>query len=86
MSAKLNWLLDRLGENSTWRGIISLLTAGGVVLDPDKASSIIAAGLALVGVINIFRKAPPTAEDVAHAVNTGDTKFLVKPDLSEPTK
>lgn len=76
---KLNWLLERLSENSTWRGIIGLITATGVVLKPEQGEKIIAAGLALVAVINIFRKAPPTAADVAHAVNTGDTKFLVQP-------
>jgi hypothetical protein len=79
MSTKWNWLLDRLSENSTWRGIITLLTAAGVVLDPEKANSIIAAGLALVGVINVFRKAPPSAQAVAIAVNTGNTEHLVKP-------
>ena len=52
----MNYLLERLTENSTWRGIIMLLTAVGVQLDPAQANAIIAAGLALVGIINVFRK------------------------------
>jgi len=58
MKSVLDWLLARLGENSTWRGVIALLTAVGVTLDPEKSNAIIAAGLALIGVINVFRKAP----------------------------
>lgn len=52
----MNYLLERLTENSTWRGIIMLLTAVGVQLDPAQANAIVAAGLALVGIINVFRK------------------------------
>ena len=84
MNVKWNWLLDRLLENSTWRGIIAILTAAGVVLDPEKSNSIIAAGLALVGMINVFRKAPPTKQAVAIAVNTGNTEHLVKTSAAEP--
>jgi hypothetical protein len=54
----MNWILARLSENSTWRGIILLLTAAGVKLRPDLVDSIIAAGLTLVGLINVIRKAP----------------------------
>jgi hypothetical protein len=73
MNANMNWVLDRLGENSTWRGIIGIVTASGVVLSPQNGEKIIALGLALVGVINIFRKAPPSAADVASAVNSANT-------------
>ena len=52
----MNYLLDRLSENSTWRGLVMLLTAVGVQVDPSQANAIIAAGLALVGLINVFRK------------------------------
>lgn len=61
MKSFLNWCLDRLGENSTWRGIIAIATAAGVALDETKASQIIATGLALIGLINVFRKAPAAA-------------------------
>lgn len=52
----LNILLERLTENSTWRGIILLATAVGLRLEPELQAQIIAAGLALVGVINVIRK------------------------------
>lgn len=52
----MNYLFDRLKEDSTWRGILMLLTAAGVHLDPSQANAIIALGLSLVGFINVFRK------------------------------
>ena len=64
MNDKMSWLLDRLGENSTWRGIIGIVTASGAVLKPEQADKIIAAGIAIVAVINIFRKAPPSQADL----------------------
>jgi len=52
----LFFVLDRLSENSTWRGLILVAVALGVKLDPEMQTQIIAAGLGLVGTINIFRK------------------------------
>jgi len=52
----LDYILERFNETSTWRGIISLITGLGVKLRPDLAESIISAGLALMGVINVVRK------------------------------
>lgn len=52
----VNIIIDRLSENSTWRGIILVATAVGVKLDPELQESIIAAGLGLVGLINVIRK------------------------------
>jgi len=52
----MNFLLERLAENSTWRGLVMLATAVGVQLDPNQANAIIAVGLAVVGLINVFRK------------------------------
>ena len=49
-------ILDKLSENSTWRGLILLATAAGVNLEPELQTQIVAAGLGLVGVINILRK------------------------------
>ena len=45
------YLMARLSEASTWRGIVALLTAAGVVLSPEQIESIIAAGLALIGLL-----------------------------------
>ena len=45
------YVLERLKEPSTWRGIVLLLTALGVPLAPGIADAVIAAGLAVVGLI-----------------------------------
>ena len=50
------FVLDRLSENSTWRGLILVAVALGVKIEPELQNQIIAAGLGLVGTINIFRK------------------------------
>lgn len=52
----INIAIERLKENSTWRGIILVVTALGVKLDPALQEQIIVAGLSLVGLINIVRK------------------------------
>lgn len=48
------WLAKRLREASTWRGIVGVLTAFGLVLSPEKIDAIVAAGLGLIGVIGAF--------------------------------
>lgn len=55
--AVLDWLLDRLQEDSTWRGVIQVLTSvGAVAITPDTAIQVIAAGTGIVGTINVLRK------------------------------
>jgi len=46
-----SYVLNRLRESSTWRGIILLLTAVGVPIAPELADMIISAGLAVAGLI-----------------------------------
>jgi hypothetical protein len=52
----VNIVLERLSENSTWRGLILVATALGVKLDPELQNAILAAGLGLIGLINVIRK------------------------------
>ena len=52
----VNLLLEKLSENSTWRGLILIATAVGVRLEPELQESIIVVGLGLVGLINVIRK------------------------------
>ena len=52
----VNILLERLSENSTWRGLILVATALGVKLDPELQNQVLVAGLGLVGLINVIRK------------------------------
>jgi hypothetical protein len=52
----MDYLLNQLGQSSTWRGIILIVGALGWQLSPEHNEAIIAAAIALVGVINVFRK------------------------------
>ena len=45
------YILERLKEPSTWRGIVMLLTAAGIPIAPQFQDVIISAGLALAGLI-----------------------------------
>lgn len=56
MKIAWGWVLDRLSEPSTWRGLVGLLTGAGVVLSPELSGQIIAVGLAVIGLINVIRK------------------------------
>ena len=50
----MRWLLARLKEASTWRGIIWMLAAFGLSLRPDQAEAIVMAGMALAGLFGVF--------------------------------
>lgn len=55
----MRWTLARLKEPSTWRGIILLLTVCGLKLQPEQQEAIIAAGLAVVGLIGVLTRDEP---------------------------
>lgn len=61
----MNAIVDKVGiafgEASTWRGIIMLLTAVGLQIEPAQQTAIIQAGLAIVGLISVFTKRKPSA-------------------------
>jgi hypothetical protein len=48
------FLLNRLKEASTYRGLTLLCTALGVALSPAQGEAIVAAGIALAGVLGAF--------------------------------
>lgn len=50
----MHWLLNRLREPSTWRGLVWLATVAGLSLRPDQAEAIITAGMALAGLLGVF--------------------------------
>jgi hypothetical protein len=70
----LSFILDKLSENSTWRGIILTLTGLGVGIEPENGLKIMAAGVGIVGVINIFRQGAPTKTQVAKALDAKQDK------------
>lgn len=51
-----HYILDRMKEPSTWRGILLLLTAIGVPVAPELADHIVTGGLALVGIVGMVTK------------------------------
>lgn len=50
----MNWILRRLREPSTWRGLVWLATVAGLSMRPDQAEAIVVAGMALVGLLGVF--------------------------------
>lgn len=48
------WLLNRLREPSTWRGLVWVLTALGVTLRPEIWEQVTAVGMALAGLLGVF--------------------------------
>ena len=50
------YVLDRLQEPSTWRGITLLLTAFGIPMAPGMAEAIVSVGLSVTGVIGVVTK------------------------------
>lgn len=50
----MKWLLARLSEPSTWRGLIWLATAAGVTLSPEAWDQIVVIGMAVAGLIGIL--------------------------------
>lgn len=54
MDDSLNWLAARLQEPSTWRGLVWLATACGLVLSPEAWQYITTAGMALAGLVGVL--------------------------------
>ena len=52
----MKYILERLKEPSSWRGLVMIATAFGVTLNPDLVSAIIAVGTGLAGVIGFVFK------------------------------
>lgn len=47
----MNYLIQRLKEASTWRGIILVATAAGAHWSPESQETVITVGVGLAGVI-----------------------------------
>lgn len=71
----LGYILDRLGENSTWRGIFGIVAASGIYEISDAtAAKVTAAALLVISAINIFRQGAPTKSEVIEALATKQDK------------
>ena len=52
----MKYIIDRLKEPSSWRGLVMIATAFGVSVNPELLPSIIAAGTGLAGIIGVVFK------------------------------
>ena len=52
----MNTIIEKLKEESTWKGLIAIAMACGLHLDPELQNSILVVGLAIMGLINIKSK------------------------------
>lgn len=62
------YIFSRLKERSTWLGLIALATACGATIETVLAEQIIAAGMAIAGLIGVFTK---DTTDSTEATATG---------------
>lgn len=46
-------ILEYFLHTSTWKGLIAIATAAGVTIAPELADKIIAAGIAVIGVVQV---------------------------------
>jgi hypothetical protein len=76
MNVVLRYIVDRLKEPSTWRGLIWIITAVGIVLSEDQKQSIATAGMTLAGLIGVFTSEynKPTEEQVQEVVEKQEAK------------
>lgn len=54
MKIDKQFIINRLSEPSTWRGMILILTSVGVNIAPMMADAIIAAGVGVCGLIGVL--------------------------------
>lgn len=48
------YLMERLKEPSTWRGLAVLATSAGVALSPEQVAAIVSVGLLVAGLIGVL--------------------------------
>lgn len=52
----LKWLVDRLGERSTWLGLTAIATAAGIKAEPEQVEAVTTLGLSVAGAVMAFTK------------------------------
>ena len=48
------FIMKRLREASTWRGIMALVTAAGIALNPEQIEALVIVGMGVMGAIGTF--------------------------------
>ena len=56
MDAKIEYIVSRLKERSTWLGIVAAAAVFGFKLEPDQAEAIVELGVAAACAIMVFTK------------------------------
>jgi uncharacterized membrane protein len=51
----MNTILEKLKQESTWRGIIAIAAAFGIQAEPELTNAIVTVALALIGSINVIK-------------------------------
>lgn len=62
-----DFMLARMKEKTTWRGVILLLGILGVALSPEQKEAIITAGVALIGAVEVLSKEQPKTPEAKNA-------------------
>jgi len=75
----MDWIINRLKEESTWRGIIAFAASVAVAIgklgwatwlqDPATQTAIIAGAIGIIGLINIIKKQLSSADATAAPTN-----------------
>jgi hypothetical protein len=60
----MNWLIARLREPSTIRGLVWLLTVAGITLSPEQIEAIAVAGMAVAGLLGVFLPEEPKRVEI----------------------
>lgn len=58
----MDWIINRLDEQSTWRGIIAAATGVGMSISPEQADAIAKFGVALFGLVEVYTKEPQSPD------------------------
>lgn len=51
---KMNKFIEIITQPSTWRGLVWMLTAIGINLNPEQSQAVITAGMGVAGIIGAF--------------------------------
>ena len=51
----MNKIIEKLKQESTWRGIIAIAAAFGLQAEPELTNAIVTVALALIGSINVIK-------------------------------
>jgi hypothetical protein len=55
-SNQVQWIINRLHEPSSWRGLIWLATAVGISISPEVAAQVVTVGMSVAGLIGLLSK------------------------------